>query len=68
MQKLPFGLVIFPLGSNTLPNMMDNGDLDSDLYFTLWDRDLVVSAVGGHNDVCLRVKVLKDALINSAFQ
>mmetsp|Transcript_23195 Transcript_23195/g.49173 ORF Transcript_23195/g.49173 Transcript_23195/m.49173 type:complete len:336 (+) Transcript_23195:296-1303(+) len=48
--------------------MMGDGDLDGDLYFTLWDRELVDSAVGGHDDACLRVEVLKDSLINSAFQ
>lgn len=41
MSKFPLGVVIFSLGDPSLPSKINESDLDGDLYFSLWDGNIL---------------------------
>lgn len=67
LHSFPFGLVIFPLGESPLPPKMNDGDLDGDLYFALWDHQVVSNIIIDDDEDFIGVETLKDSLINIGF-
>jgi len=67
LHSFPFGLVIFPLCESPLPPKMNDGDLDGDLYFALWDHQVVCNIIIDDDEDFIGVETLKDSLINIGF-
>lgn len=65
LSLLPFGMVVFPLGENPLPPQINDGDLDGDLYFALWDDEILRSI--SPNEAPVEIETLMDSLINTEF-
>ena len=41
LESLSPGAIVFPLGNSPLPPMIQDGDLDGDLYACVWDPHLI---------------------------
>ena len=44
--SMPFGAIFYPdapSGKKPMPSLLANGDLDGDLYFVCWDREVLAS-------------------------
>ena len=41
LEERPFGDILFPQRGPALPESIANGDLDGDLYYICWDKEIV---------------------------
>ena len=44
LSRLPFGMVVFPLGTPSLPASINSSDCDGDRFFVIWDESIVHEA------------------------